>query len=146
MNIALNCLYLLYGWSCCRPLISRAPNCRERTSAAPSWWEPAGAKWSSEMNSWQKSDQFRLLNHSCSSKDMEVILQPHSKLPFNLDINVKFSSVLFLLLLLSSSSSLDSSSIFPAPILQLLFFSSSSLAPFLPLLQCSHPAALPSSS
>ena len=105
------------------------------------------ASWSkaqsSEMNSRQKSDQFRLLNHSCSSKDTEVILQPHSKLPFNLDINVKFSSVPSLLLLLSSSSSLDSSSFSSAHILQLLFFSSSSLAPYLQLLQCSHPAAPP---
>ena len=51
----------------------RPPNCRERASAARSWREPAGAKWSSQMNSWQHSDQFLLLNHFCSSKDTEVI-------------------------------------------------------------------------
>ena len=37
---------------------ARAPNCRERASAARSWREPAGANWSSQMNSRQNSDQF----------------------------------------------------------------------------------------
>ena len=39
-------------------IISRAPNCREHASTARSWREPAGAKWSSQMNSWQNSNQF----------------------------------------------------------------------------------------
>ena len=39
-------------------LAVRAPNCREHTSTARSWRESAGAKWSSQMDSWQNSNQF----------------------------------------------------------------------------------------
>ena len=50
----------------------RAPNCWERGSAARRLRELAGAKWSSEMNSWQNFDQIWVLTHFSSSKNEEV--------------------------------------------------------------------------
>ena len=53
---------------------SRAPS-PIVASAARSCRETAGAKWTSQMNSWQNTDQFLTVNHFCSSKDTELLLQ-----------------------------------------------------------------------